>query len=572
MKPLTVSIGSATCAGMKTINQDALGHWMPQTPRLQSKGIALAIADGISSSEVSQLASETAITQFLEDYYRTSDTWSVKMSAENVIKSINANLYSQSQNEPDRFNKDKGYVCTFSAIILRSNSAHLFHLGDSRIYQLRDETLDQLTTDHRHVVSSQESYLSRALGINPILELDYQAQSIAIDDVFILATDGVYEHIEADQFHQVIASADSLDKAAEHLINLALQNGSQDNLSVQIVRIDQMPSHQTDDNDFNLRELPFPPPLRERMRFDGYEIFRPIQISSRSHVFLVYDLERHEKLVMKTPSMELQDDTTFRETFMLEEWIAKRIDHPNVAKIKETTRGRSYLYLLMEYIEGKSLEQWMRDHPTPSLEQVRYIIEQIANGLQAFHRKAMIHQDIRPANIMIDDHDRIKIIDFGSTQVAGVSHLLDTNVLRGTLRYSAPEYFLGHSGTERSDIYALGVIAYQMLSANHFPYSRKITEARSISAQRKLTYRSLITDQSEVPVWVDDALQKALHIDPAKRYDEVSEFIYDLHHPNPAFLKRTQRPILQRNPIMFWQGMSFLLVMVIVCMILDNQS
>lgn len=571
MKPLAVSIGSATCAGMKATNQDALDHWIPQNPRLQSKGVTLAIADGISSSQVSQIASETAITQFLEDYYRTSDTWSVKMSAENVIKSINANLYSQSQSGPDRFNKDKGYVCTFSAIILRSNSAHLFHLGDSRIYQLRGANLQQLTKDHRHVVSSKESYLSRALGINPILELDYQAQPIAIGDVFILATDGVYEHIEADQFNQIITSADNLDRAAKQLIHHALKNGSQDNLSIQIVRIDQIPSHQADENELSIRELPFPPPLRERMLFDGYEIFRPIQISSRSHVFLAYDLEHHEKVVMKTPSVELQDDMTFRETFMLEEWIAKRIDNPNVAKIKETTSVRSYLYLLMEYIEGRSLEQWMRDHPTPSLEQVRHIIGQIANGLQAFHRKAMIHQDIRPANIMIDDHDRVKIIDFGSTQVAGVSHLLDTDVLRGTLRYSAPEYFLGHSGTERSDIYALGVIAYQMLSSNHFPYSRKITEARSIAAQRKLTYRSLITDQSEIPVWIDDALQKALHIDPLKRYDEVSEFIYDLHHPNQAFLKRTQRPILQRNPVMFWQSMSFLLVMVIVFMILENQ-
>jgi len=152
-KPLSVSIGGATHKGIKAVNQDFLGSITPNEPLLSGKGIALAMADGISSSKVSQVASETAVSSFLTDYYCTSDSWSVKSSVQKVIKSINSWLYAQTKNSPYRFDKDKGYICTFSALILKSHTAHLFHSGDTRIYRLSGTQLEQLTEDHRRVVS-----------------------------------------------------------------------------------------------------------------------------------------------------------------------------------------------------------------------------------------------------------------------------------------------------------------------------------------------------------------------------------------------------------------------------------
>ncbi|MGO2513478.1 protein kinase domain-containing protein [Marinomonas polaris] len=564
MKKLSISIGSSTNKGKKDINQDFLGCQTPAEPLLTTRGVALAVADGISSSEVSQAASEFAISRFLEDFYHTSDVWSVKTSGEKVIKSINAALYSQTQNGPSRFDKDKGYVCTFAVIVLCANAAHIFHLGDSRVYRLVDGKLEQLTQDHRRAVSVSESYLTRALGIEPIIEVDYQTLPMTKGDIFVMATDGVYEFLEAEQIITCIVESESLDQTAEHLIALALENGSDDNLSIQIARVDEVPSYQLEDVQQGVSLLPLPPLLRERMTFDGYEILRSVYVSSRSHVFLACDIDSNELVVIKTPSAELSDDAAYLESFMLEDWIAKRLNNPHVVKAIESPRQRQFRYLATEYIEGQSLAQWMIDNPKPTLEQTRDIISQIANGLQAFHRKSMIHQDIRPANIMIDKHNTVKIIDFGSTYIAGVSNTKNEEVLRGTMRYSAPEYFLGHAGSERSDIYALGVITYQMLSGNQFPYSPKIAQARSIAAQQRLTYRSVITEASELPVWIDDALHKALNINPLKRYEEVSEFVYDLHHPNQTFLDRTRPPLMQRNPVMFWQGVSFVLFLVIL--------
>jgi serine/threonine protein phosphatase PrpC len=561
-QPLGVSIGSATNKGIKPVNQDFLGSLVPEEPLLSAKGIVLAMADGISSSQVSQIASQTAISSFLDDYYCTSESWSVKTSVQKVVKSINSWLFSETRNSPYRYEKDKGYICTFSALVLKSNTAHLFHSGDTRIYRLSGGQLEQLTEDHRRVVSADVSYLSRALGINQTLEIDYQSQLIEAGDVFILATDGVYEFIDGQQISQQIINAESLDLAANEIIEQALAAGSDDNLSIQIVRVENVPNYQLDEVQ-QLTRLPVAPSLSARMHFDGYEIIREIYISSRSHVFLARDLDSLQTVVIKTPSIELRNDTVYLERFMLEEWIAKRINNPHVAKAIEPNRKRNFLYLVTEYIEGISLHQWMIDNPKPSLEEVRVIIEQVAKGLQAFHRQEMIHQDIRPQNIMIDQSNTVKIIDFGSTSVAGVTDPKSGEVMRGTLMYSAPEYFLGQQGSSRSDIYALGIMTYQMLSGR-FPYGVEMSKARSTKEQQRLVYSRLIDDESELPSWVDYALQKALQVNPLKRYSELSEFIYDLRHPNKVFLSQARPPLMQRNPIMFWQGVSFILFCILI--------
>jgi len=562
-QPLTVSIGQATSKGVKEVNQDAIGHLVPAEPLLSTKGIVLAMADGISSSKVSQEASCTAVSNFLQDYYCTSDAWAVKTSAQKVLKSVNHWLYAQTQNSPYRFEKDKGYICTFSALILKSNTAHLFHSGDTRIYRISGNQLELLTKDHRRVVSDEISYLTRALGIEQILDVDYHSATIDQGDEFIIATDGVYEFISNAEILKFIKESDDLDIAAEKIIEQAMLSGSDDNLSIQIVRVEHLPDYQLAEVQQHISLLPLPPRLMPRMKFDGYEILREIYISSRSHVFLARDIESQKTLVIKTPSTELRNDSQYLEGFMLEEWIAKRIDNPHVVKAIEPTRKRNFLYLVSEYIEGITLSQWIIDNPKPTINQVRAIIEQAAKGLQAFHRQEMIHQDLRPNNIMIGPGNTVKIIDFGSTFIAGVTDIKNEEAVRGTMRYSAPEYFLGKVGSQRSDIYALAVITYQMLSGR-FPYTNEIAQARSLSAQRRLTYKTVVNEDTEFPIWVDDALRKALHVEPQKRYEELSEFVHDLHHPNKAFISRNSRPLLERDPVIFWKSVTVTLLLIMV--------
>ena len=570
---LSISIGQGSEKGRKEINQDFHGICIPKNPLLSTKGIAIGLADGISSSDVSQHASEVAVTGFLEDYYCTPESWTVKTSVQRVLRATNSWLYVQSRNSPYRYSPDRGYVCTFTALIIKSNTAHIFHVGDTRVYRLLDRHLEQLTEDHRLWVSKDKSYLRRALGMKDQLELDYRTLVLDVGDVYVLATDGLYEYVDEKFIIDVISThGDDLDRAASLILNESLRQGSQDNLTVQIVRVDDLPGQNTDEMVQQLAELPFPPSLQARMVFDGYEIVREVHASSRSHVYLARDTETDTLVVIKTPSVELREDAASLERFLMEEWVARRINNAHVLRPFMQNRKQNYLYVVNEYIDGQTLTQWMIDHPNPDIEIVRDIIEQIAMGLRAFHRREMLHQDLRPHNIMIDRSGTVKIIDFGATRIAGVMEIaspVERHEILGTASYTAPEYFVGETPTTRSDLFSLGVIAYQMLSGR-LPYGTHVARARTRTAQGKLNYHSVLDKDRKIPAWIDDTLKKAVHPNPLNRYGELSEFVFDLRHPNRAFLNKTRPPLMERNPVLFWKAVSFILAVTIIILLLDH--
>ncbi len=561
---LKITLGQYSSAGRKETNQDFHGAYVPVEPLLSSKGIAVALADGISTSSVSRIASESAVKGFLDDYFCTSPAWSVKKSARVVIAAINSWLHSQTRQSQYRYDQDRGYVCTFTAVVFKSSSAHLFHVGDARVYRLRDDTLEQLTDDHRVWVSAEQSYLGRALGVNEQLEIDYRACSIEQGDVFVLTTDGVHEKLPARALLARLAGAADLDAAAKAIAEAAYEQGSTDNLTIQVARVDAIPDADVSEVHQQLIELPLPPMLEPGMDFDGYRILRELHASSRSHVHLAQDSTTRELVVLKTPSVDMQADANYLERFMLEDWIAQRIASPHVVRAYGQKRRRRFVYTVMEYIEGQTLTQWMLDNPKPSLTAVRDIIEQVSKGLQAFHRLEMLHQDLRPENIMIDRAGTAKIVDFGATRVAGLMELANSrDEILGTAQYTAPEYFVGDAGTSRSDIFSLGVITYQMLSGR-LPYGAEVSRARTRAAQRRLKYRPILDDTRDIPAWFDEVLRKATHPDPNKRYVEISEFVYDLRHPNVEHLRSTRLPLIERSPVVFWKVVSLLLAIAVL--------
>jgi len=559
---LQVLLGHHSDKGRKEINQDFLGACLPEEPQLSAKGVAVALADGISSSAVSQEASQSAVRVFLEDYYCTSPAWSVKKSALRVLMSVNSWLHSQTRQSPEPYEKDRGYVCTFSALVLKSTTAHLFHAGDARIYRLREHALEQLTQDHRLWVSSQQSYLSRALGVNPHLEVDYQYTRLDAGDLFLVTTDGVHQHVRERVMTDILeAHAADPEAAARALVAEAYKRGSEDNLSALVLRVVALPEREASEALRQHAELPFPPSLAPRMQLDGYQIVRELHASARSHVFLATEPGSQAPVVIKTLATETRGDAVHLEHFLMEDWVAQRLDNPHVMRAAGRGHKRNFLYTVFEHIDGQTLHQWMIDNPRPSLEPVRRIVEQIASGLLAFHRLEMVHQDLRPQNVMIDRTGTVKLIDFGSTLVAGIAEAgspLAQGELLGTVQYMAPEYFVGNGGDGRSDLFSLGVIAYQMLSGR-LPYGAEVSRARTRAAQRQLRYQSVLAEDREIPAWIDEVLRRAVHWDPNKRYTELSEFVHDLRHPNADYLSRTRAPLLERNPVAFWRGLALIL-------------
>lgn len=571
---LKCSIGQYSHQGPKLSNQDSFGASVPQDPQLSTKGIAVAIADGISSSQVSHIASQTSVKSFLEDYYCTSETWTTKTSAQRVLLAANSWLFAQNQrNHEFRLNKDKAYVCTFSALILKSNTAYLLHVGDSQISRIVSRgskpQLEVLTQPHRVWLSPEKSYLARALGTNQQLEIDFAELPIEVGDTFLLCTDGVYEYVNSDfVLSSIEKHQDDLDLAARDVIKHALEQGSDDNLTLQIVRVDSLPSGQPHEFLQRLNKLPFPPELNARTSFDGFRVIRDLHKSSRSHVLLAQDEETQQSVVIKLPSTEGRQNADYMERFLMEEWIANRLNNAHIVRAYQTKRHRSYCYLLSEHVEGQTLAQWIRDNPAPSLDAVRSIVEQLAIGLQAFHRQEMLHQDLRPENVIIDSNGTAKIIDFGSTLVSGIEEThtsVSLSAMPGTAQFIAPEYFLGEFGTKRSDLYSLACLSYHMLSGRS-PYGTAVAKATSRASQNRLVYQSVLDAKQQHPAWIDLTLKKALNPDPRKRYAELSEFIQDMRKPNPKFINQSLPPLLERNPVRFWQGVSAVLAIIIIAL------
>ncbi len=558
---LRVSLGQFSSAGRKSQNQDFHGAVIPTGPALTHKGITAAVADGISTSPVSAEAAETAVKSLLTDYYATPESWTVKTAASQVISAANAWLHRHGNGT----DLNTGRVCTLSALILKGRSGHILHVGDSRITRISDAGVEPLTKDHRITVSVEESYLGRALGMEERVEIDYHSFPLHLGEFYLLTTDGVHEHVDARTLRELLQDTD-LDEAARRIADTALAAGSDDNLTVQVLRIDAVPDPDTTITP-EVASLPIPPLPADGDMLDGYRILRPMQSTARSHVFLASG-PTGERVVLKIPASDTGADPGYLRRFALEEWIARRITSPHVLRAAPPSSAtRSSLYVATEYVDGVTLRQWMADHPNPDpdLNTVRDIIKQTVAGLRALHRREMIHQDLRPENVMIDHDGTVKIIDLGSTSVAGIEEAAPGTLppQPGTYQYTAPEYFSGDVVSWRSDQFSLGVMAYEMLTGR-LPYGPDVSRIRSRRDQMRLSYRPARDDDSPVPVWMDAALKRATHPDPLQRYDALSEFLADLKQPGATWKAGRHVPLAERNPVRFWQGVSLILALICI--------
>jgi serine/threonine protein phosphatase PrpC len=372
---LTFSVGQYSTAGIKADNEDAIGIRIPEGVLLSTKGAAAIIADGVSAAEAGKEASETCVRNFLVDYFSTPDTWTVKKSTSQVLIALNRWLYSRGR---EFHEAKKGYVSTFSCIIFKSHAAHIFHVGDSRIYRFRGGKLEQLTRDHRTVISEQESYLVRAMGLDVSLDVDCSIHDIEVGDTFLLTTDGLHDFVsQADMINILAQVQENYDEACVHLAQAALKNNSDDNISCQIIRVNSLPEQNIEDATQKLTALPFPPNLDVGKVIDGYRIEKELHASSRSQVYLVSDVETGGRFCMKTPSVNFEDNAAYIERFVMESWIGSRIHNHHVVKIINPNKPKTYLYYLMAYIDGITLAQWIKENPNPPVQNVTYIIEQV---------------------------------------------------------------------------------------------------------------------------------------------------------------------------------------------------
>ena len=562
---LTVCLGGYSTAGNREVNQDAFAV---KDPYLDSekkiKGVVACIADGVSCSNKGQQASHTSVTQFIADYYSTHRSWNVKQSASKVLNSLNTWLFQHNQEDV----RHNGLITTFSSIILKSTTAHLLHIGDCRIYHYRDEKLKQYSRDHSRHTYNDNMVLTRALGMDRHLDIDYQTVSLQEGDLFLLSSDGVHDYLNDQNLQSYLktlpvnATTQEFEQVAKIICDDALANGSSDNISCLIIKVTSLPNEDLNELFSHLSDLVIPPALHANNEIDCFKIDKILHEGARSHVYLATDKSNQKKVVLKMPSLNFEEDEQYLLNFYKEQWVGQTIRHKNVMSIANNIKGSIFLYHICDYVEGMPLRQWMQENPLPAFPLAVDIISKIVAAVRVLQRAGMVHRDLKPENIIISADHEITLIDFGTVRVNGFEEIIkeQEEAPLGAVDYIAPEYLNDGQSSSLSDLFSIGVIAYELLSG-HLPYPQN--QAQSLDRARQYTwqYEPIKTHRRGLSSRLDKVLESAVNSKPECRYNSMSEFVAELSTiQERATIKEVKKSLLERDPTKFWQWLAFVFI------------
>lgn len=257
-----------------------------------------------------------------------------------------------------------------------------------------------------------------------------------------------------------------------------------------------------------------------------YKIIRPLGEGGMANVYLAHDLILDRDVAVKLVRFDMQDDVSAIKRFQREALSTTELVHPNIVGVYDIGEEHGMNYLIMEYVEGQNLKQYIRDQFPIPLGQVVSLMSQILNGVQTAHYHGIIHRDLKPQNILIDKHGKAKITDFGIAIANQQSSFTRTNTVIGSVQYLSPEQVRGHIATQQSDIYSLGIILFEMLTGK-VPFEGE--SAVSIAVKHYQDQLPLVKDfNTKIPQSLENVVLKATAKNPIDRYKNVAEMAADL--------------------------------------------
>jgi eukaryotic-like serine/threonine-protein kinase len=270
-------------------------------------------------------------------------------------------------------------------------------------------------------------------------------------------------------------------------------------------------------------------PLHPGDPLDRYRIENLVARSGMASIYRATDMQTGQQVAIKVPHPEMEADPVLYDRFKREAEIGERLDHPGVMKVIGGEE-HSRIYMVMEWVEGRLLRQVLHEEKKLPVERAIKIAIEILDALDYIHRNGVVHRDLKPENIMIDAQDHIKLIDFGIAGMEGARRLTFAKLsqVMGTPDYISPEQVKGKRGDGRSDLYALGVILYEMLTGKT-PFSGPNPFA--IMNDRLLNNPVPPREVNpEISPELQEVLYRALEREPSNRYSTANEFAWDLEH------------------------------------------
>ena len=532
---LTVELGHSSLTGPRPRNEDFCGAVTPEGAELQSKGLLAAVADGVGGHANGREAAEYVVRGLLADYYATPDTWSVATALDKVLEALNRWLIASARHSRE----NAGMATTLSAVSLRGARYVTVHVGDSRIYLLRDGELRRLTTDHVWDHPELANVLKRAIGLDENLAVDYSDGELRAGDTFALMSDGVWNALKDSRIADVLLGTPDPQAAAEALTRVAIGNGAQDNCTAMVLKVLGVPAANLRDSLAGESQLPLPPRLRVGDDLDGLRVDALLHESRVTLLYRVTRLASSEQLVMKT--LHNGADGEACAALIHEEWIARRVTAHYFPQVV-THDARAHLYYLMSWHEGATLAaQLARGHRYSPAETVQTSIR-LLKAVAALHRLSIIHRDIKPENLHTGSDGRLRVLDLGVAATDGNDFSEINNP--GTPSYMAPELLAGEGASESTDLYACGVTLYHLLTRK-YPYGEvePFQHPKFGDPLPPTRYRP------DIPGWLEAVLLKACARDAKDRFETAEEFLLALQRGAARPLAAPRRmPLAQRDP------------------------
>jgi serine/threonine protein phosphatase PrpC len=545
-----VDIGHATERGPRSLNEDFAGAQRHPADD-EARGIVAAIADGVSSGGQGRMAAQTSVLTLLQDYFATPATWDTTVVFDRVIGAHNSWLVAHNRRN------EEAAMCTLTALALRGQTWTLAHVGDTRAYLLRAGPAGviecrRLTQDHAFDHPDMRSRLTRAMGLDDVVHIDYLQDDLHLGDVFVLVTDGVHGRLPQARIAE-LAVLGSAQQASDALVQAALATGTQDNASALVIRVLGLACAHLADAELRSRQLPVPRRLKVGDVIDGHVV---TALVADTGVHLLYQVRAPATgalKALKTLHPSRASDPQERAMLAHEAWLSERVgEHGDDGFVHLDRRAdATEFYLLFDWHAGQTLDRVLAKRGPAGLP----VAEVLGWGLAAaralgrLHRLGVIHRDVKPANLHLGDDGQLRLLDLG-VALSGSEPAEQRELHAGTPSYMNPELWDDAPANAQTDLFALGVTLYQLLTG-HLPYGE-------IEPYQKQRYRRDPKPPSrvrpDVPIWLDHIALKAVAREPKQRFETAEELMLALERgasrPLPAM---AGSPMLARDPTALWK-------------------
>ena len=538
-----VDIGHHSQRGPREANEDFAGS-VQAPPGEEARGLIAAIADGVSSGGHGLEAAQTTVMGLLADYFATPDTWEPTAALERLIGAQNAWLADH-----NRRRQGGSALTTLTALVLHGQSYTLAHVGDTRAWLVRadDEEALALTQDHAFEHPDMRSRLTRAIGLDDQVRVDYQQGDARVGDCFVLSSDGVHGALKPRRI-AALAREGSAGEASAALVQAALAAGTRDNATALVIRVQGLDARQLEDERVAVHHLAAPPALKIGDVIDGYAITALVANNGVHLLYQARHVQTRQLVVLKLLHPARANDPEERAMLAHETWLGQRVSaragHSGFIRVHERPAGASALYVVFDWHGGRTLDQIMRQTPRGGVPEVLVAAIEAAQALGRLHRQGVVHRDIKPGNLHRGDDGRWRILDLGAA-LSGRESAAQRELHAGTPSYINPEQWQGAAADAGSDLFALGVTLYQWL-AGRLPYGE-------IEPYQAARYRHdpapLTRLRPDVPVWLDHLVRKAVARDPKQRFETAEELLLALERgASRPVSAPAATPLLQRDP------------------------